>query len=161
MACLRCPSTSSIAEGIRADPADLLEVQRAPLPPAGGVHTGLHQRPPRAQDPHPDFECLGLADGVVDDVDGAGVGHRQTLQRLAQPATAPGDELFDDGQARFVRKHFRSPEPAGQLGLGGEARHHRDGHIGIQRPQDRDRAQPQRAGPVDQRPRPSGAAGGG
>lgn len=47
-------------------------------------------------------------------------------------------------------KDFRGAEPAGQLGLGTETGHHGHGHAGIQRPQDGDRAQPQRAGPVHQ-----------
>src|SRR5262245_3549449 len=37
------------AKGVRADPADLLEVERAPLPPTGRGHTALHQRAPRLE----------------------------------------------------------------------------------------------------------------
>ena len=59
-------------------------------------------------------------------------------------------------QARFVRQHFGGPEPAGQLGLGLEARDDGHRHVGVERPQDRDRAQPQRAGPVHQNPARSG-----
>ena len=69
MACLRSPVDLLEPERVGAHPGDLLEVQRAPLPPAGRVHTGLHQRPAGREHPHPDLERLRLADGVVDDVD--------------------------------------------------------------------------------------------
>ena len=51
-----------------------------------------------------------------------------------------------------MRQHFGGPESAGQLRLGLEARHHGHRHLGVERPQDRDRAQPQRARPVHQDP---------
>jgi len=127
-------------------------------------YSGLHSQRPGAwtpaftsvpaggENPHPHLERLGLADGVVDDVDRPGVRHRQPLQRLVQPAAAPGDELFDDGQPWFVRQHFGGPELSGQLCLGVEAGHHGHGDVGMQRPQNRHRAQSQRPGAVDQDP---------
>src|SRR6476660_9315569 len=68
-------------ECIGANPVDLLEVQRAPLPPPWCVHTGLHQRSPRLEHADADLERLRLADGVVDDVDRTGIRHRKALQR--------------------------------------------------------------------------------
>ena len=41
---LALPSNLLDTEGVGADPGDLLEVQRAPLPPARRVHAGLHER---------------------------------------------------------------------------------------------------------------------
>ncbi len=49
-----------------------------------------------------------------------------------------------------MRKDFGGAEPASQLGLSVEPRHH--GHTGVQRAQDRERTQSQRADPVDQDP---------
>src|SRR6185503_4376371 len=80
-------------ECIGANPVDLLEVQRAPLPPPWCVHTGLHQRSPRLEHADTDLERLRLADGVVDDVDRTGIRHRKALQRLPQPAAAPRGEF--------------------------------------------------------------------
>ncbi len=79
------------AEGVGADPADLLEVERAPLPAAGGMHAALDQRAPGPQHPHLDLERLRLADGVVGHVDAAGVAHGQPVEALhggAQHAAA-------------------------------------------------------------------------
>ena len=70
------------AEGVGADPADLLEVERAPLPPAGRVHAALHERAAGLEHPHLHLEGLRLADGVVGDVDAAGVAHRDAGQAL-------------------------------------------------------------------------------
>ena len=103
------------------------------------MHTRLHQGPSRREDSHADLERLGLADGVVDDVDRARVGHRQALQRLAQPTAAPGDELLDQRQARFGRQHLRGAESIGQLSLRSEAGHHRQLDVQVQRCQDRHR----------------------
>src|SRR5207249_2108494 len=77
------------AEGVGADPVDLLEVQRAPLPPAGSVHAALHERAPRLEQADADLERLWLAHRVVHDVDARGMGHRQAHERLAQPPAGP------------------------------------------------------------------------
>src|SRR5436190_21261062 len=71
------------AERVGPHPVDLLEVERAPLPPAGRVDAALHQRASRLQQPDADLERLRLADGVVDDVDARGMGHWQTHEGLA------------------------------------------------------------------------------
>ena len=76
------------AERVGADPADLLEVERAPLPAAGRVDAALHERAPRLQHPDLDLERLGLADGVVGDVDPAGVAHREAAEALHRRAAA-------------------------------------------------------------------------
>ena len=136
-------------------------------------YSGLHSHRPGACTPAftnvpralrtrtPTSNVSRLADGVVDDVDRAGVGHRQPLQRLPQPAAAPGDELLDDGQAGLVREHLGGAEPRRQLRLRIKARDHRHRHLGIERLQDRDRAQAEGAGAVDERPGRTAAAGAG
>src|SRR5207302_8507446 len=48
-------------EGVRADPRDLLEVQRAPLPACRAVEAGFHQRAPRPEQTDTDLCGLGLA----------------------------------------------------------------------------------------------------
>src|ERR1700755_1374096 len=117
MACLRSPSTSSTPNAL--EPTQLISLK----------YSGLHSQRPgactpaftnvstRLQNTHTHLESLGLADGVVDHVDGTGVGHRQALQRLPQSAAAPRDEFLDDGKAGFVRQHHVRAQPAGQLRL--------------------------------------------
>ena len=56
-----------------------------------------------------------------------------------------------------MREHLVRAEPAGQRGLGVEARHDRDRHLRVERPQHRERTQAEGARPVHEDP----AAGGG
>ena len=112
MACWRTPVDLLDAERVRPDPADLLEVERAPLPAPGRVHAALHERAARLEHAHLDLEGLGLADGVVDDVDAAGVAHRhagQTLHGRAQHAARPRRQLLD-------HLRLRSSEPERPVG---------------------------------------------
>ena len=125
------------------------------------MDAALHQRSPLAQDPDAHLEGLGLADGVVDDVDPARVGHRQALERLDELAARPGGELLDDLQAVVGRQHERRPQPAGQVGLGVEPGHHRHLHVGIQGPEHGDGRAPERSGPVDEDLAAGRGAGGG
>lgn len=108
-------------EGVAADPVDLLEVQRAPLPSARRMHSHAH------------LERLGLAHGVVDDVDRTRICHWQALQRLTQSTATPCNQFLDDRQARFVVEHEVCAEPAGQCRLRVEAGD--DGDLRIEGPE--------------------------
>src|SRR6202034_641294 len=74
------------SEGVRPHPRDLPEVEGGPLPAGRGVHPARDQGAATALQAHRHLRGLGGADGVVDDVDGAGVGHRQPVgRRLETP----------------------------------------------------------------------------
>src|SRR5204863_5819377 len=103
----------------------LLEVQRGPLESARGTDTRHHDRATALDDADPDLEGVGLADGVVDDVDLAGVAERQALPGGAEDATRPASEAFDEVQPGFGCEHGGA-ELAGHLSLArptGDRRH--------------------------------------
>ena len=82
MPCLRSPSTSSMAKAF--DPTQLISLKYSGLHSQrpGAWHPALHQRAPGLEHPDLDLERLGLGDGVVGDVDAAGVAHRDPVEAL-------------------------------------------------------------------------------
>ncbi len=76
-------------EGVGAHEGELLEVDGGVLPAARRVHPRLHERAPLGQHADPELEGLRPGHGVVDDVDAAGMGHRQSGERSVQDAARP------------------------------------------------------------------------
>ena len=123
MACWRTPSNFSIAEGVRPDEPQLLEVPRRPLEAGRRGDAELHERPLLAQDPQADLDGLRRADGVVDDVDLAGVGARAarpTGGAARRPTTrraASTSASRRPGRGLGARVEDRRAERSGQVGL--------------------------------------------
>ena len=140
-------------ERVRPDPGDLLEVERAPLPSARRVHAALHERAARLEHADAHLERLGLADGVVDDVDAAGVAHRAARAgppssgAAGRPTTPPAPRRAPAAR-RAAPPWPRRASPRAAPGV--EARHHRDLDVGVERAEDRDRARAERARAPDE-----------
>ena len=154
MPCLRTPSTSSIAERVGADPADLLEVRAASTPTAPASGRPLFTSVPRALSTRsPTSNGLRGADGVVDDVDAAGPARpagRPTAGAARRPTTPASSST---SSSRGSGANDRGAERAGQRAPG-PAKRATDGDldVGVQRAQDRGGAGAERAGAVDEHP---------
>src|SRR5205823_12037892 len=106
------------AEGVGPDDADFLEVQRRPLEAAGCAYAGHDQRTSALQHADADLQRVGLADGVVDDVDLTGVAERQALPRAPQGAARPAGQLLDELEAGLGLEDGGA-QAAGHLRLAG------------------------------------------
>src|SRR5205085_4278164 len=89
------------AEGVGTHDADLFEVQGSPLVATGRADTRDDERPAALEDADADLERVGLAHGVVDDVDVGRMAPRQALPWLTQHAARPPGQVLDQGEARF------------------------------------------------------------
>ena len=162
MPCLRTPSTSSTPNALEPTQADLLEVQRAPLPAARGRGRRSSRACPGPSAPAPPprtspawRSCRrprrSRRGGTW------GCPSRPSMVGLEHPAR-PRGQLSRPSRASRPRRNTRvGAEPLGQRGLRVEAGHHADLHVGVEGAEDRDRARPERAGAPDERPgRPAG-----
>src|SRR5205085_1541264 len=132
------------------DQAHLLEVERRPLEAARCTDAGDHNRASALHDADADLERVGLADGVVDDVDVAGMAEGQALPRAAQDATRPPSQSFDEFEAGFGLEHG-GPELARHLRLAGPTGDRRHLYVGVELAQDGGGGRAQRSGAVDDR----------
>ena len=66
-------------------------------------------------------------------------------------ATRPLGQLLDQLDLGAESEHRVGAEPTGEVGLGVEPGHDGDLDVGVQRPEDGDRARAERASPPDQR----------
>src|SRR5206468_9440684 len=103
---------------------------------------GDDERPPAFEHPDADLEGLGLADGVVDDVDVAGMAEGQALPWAAKDASGPTSETLDELEARFRLEHSGS-KVASHLGLARPAGDRCHVDVGIELAQDRGRRRPE------------------
>ena len=118
------------AEGVRAHPVDLLEVERRPLPPRRRVDPALDQGAAGPQHPDGHLRGLGRPHRVVDDVDGTRVGHGDPHGGRLQHAARPRHRLFDDGLGRLRRDDLGAERP-GQVALGRMGGDHQHLDIGM------------------------------
>ena len=118
-----------------------LKYSGAPLPPGGAVHAALDQRAPLAQEADPDLERLGLADGVVHDVDAARDGTSAARRGAAirwPPDQAASSSMICSRSSEPTT--IDAPRRRARVGLGVESGDDRDLDVGVQGAEDRDRA---------------------